>query len=430
MSNHYQNRIAFLGICERAKQFQTENGLCVKQNIQGLTKVILSPVYPMCINSFQLVFALYEPSTFNEAEIQIISKDADVVISIKIGASSIAASKDSVEFAKISFSAPTKKEGWIVFTIPLKFYGVSAVIKEPGGYIVKLLKQSKVIPLGLIQFLPAKVDPLSEDRIAAIKGNPRAAKYVKFRIKCSFCKASIDTYAGIERDSSIERSGNIWYKELPEKFTCKCGKGNLDLKYIRENLHVFLGREHSDDQAILERYYELESVEFIMNQFESLLSKIPEEEKILDFIKANTILLHQFSPKRIFYKSPILSKYKTDITILSQKNELLLIELENAATRLMKKNGGLAAPLQHALDQVHNWLDEVDDHKVAVLDCIGLKPEEVSKISGAVILGRDMQYSQDHLRKLKRRDFNRISFHTYDDLLRSLGTLIPLMRDL
>lgn len=36
----------------------------------------------------------------------------------------------------------------------------------------------------------------------------------------------------------------------------------------------------------------------------------------------------------------------------------------------MKKDGGVAAPLSHAFDQVRDWLHTVDEHRLAVLDSL------------------------------------------------------------
>lgn len=89
----------------------------------------------------------------------------------------------------------------------------------------------------------------------------------------------------------------------------------------------------------------------------------------------------------------------------------------------MTKSGGVAASMQHPLDQVHDWLHVCEEQRLALLDCIGLKREDVSKIRGIVILGREKNYKPDHLRKLKSYDFGKIEFFTYDDILRNMESL-------
>lgn len=64
------------------------------------------------------------------------------------------------------------------------------------------------------------------------------------------------------------------------------------------------------------------------------------------------------------------------------------------------------------------------------MECIGLKSENVSKIYGIVIAGRDNKYSLEHLNALKSRDLGPINLFTYDDLLRSLISLIRRLKEL
>lgn len=72
----------------------------------------------------------------------------------------------------------------------------------------------------------------------------------------------------------------------------------------------------------------------------------------------------------------------------------------------MNKNGDDAAPLAHAMAQVRNWLHTADEHRLAVLDCLGI--ERVSAIKGIVIAGRDSGYEPEHLRRLKGVDRGRV----------------------
>jgi len=77
--------------------------------------------------------------------------------------------------------------------------------------------------------------------------------------------------------------------------------------------------------------------------------------RYIRFIKKNPIFLSHFSPVRIRHKAPVLTRFETDIVILDQRRVVLLVELEKPALKLMKKDGGMAAPLQHAFDQVRQW---------------------------------------------------------------------------
>jgi hypothetical protein len=121
----------------------------------------------------------------------------------------------------------------------------------------------------------------------------------------------------------------------------------------------------------------------------------------------------------------ILNRFVTDFVVLTPAKELLLIELEKPTTAILRKDGGIKADLQHAFDQVRGWLQRTVEHRSAVIDCLGLEPKEVSKISGVVIAGRGEGQDSEHLRRLKATDFGRVRFFTFDDLL---GALIATTR--
>jgi hypothetical protein len=192
----------------------------------------------------------------------------------------------------------------------------------------------------------------------------------------------------------------------------------------RENLHGLLGAEKpTDGEVNFVRLYEEDTLRDIANGFEGLLESDPAEEAVQTFIKDNPILLHQFTPDKVFFKTPILSKYKTDITILTKSKNLLLIEIEKPTITLMKSDGHIAAPLEHAIGQVNDWPYESDQHRQAVLSCFGLENSDVSAIKGVVIARRDKPYPADHLLKLKWRDFGRVTFLTFDDLLSGVTAL-------
>jgi hypothetical protein len=120
-----------------------------------------------------------------------------------------------------------------------------------------------------------------------------------------------------------------------------------------------------------------------------------------------------------------LTRFKTDIAILDQRGVLLLIELEKPTLVLMKGKGGIGASLQHAFDQVREWLNRTKRDWHATLQEMDFKPDEVARVSGIVIAGRDTGYPAEHLVALKGSHFGEIEFFTYDDLL---GGVLGLIR--
>jgi hypothetical protein len=161
----------------------------------------------------------------------------------------------------------------------------------------------------------------------------------------------------------------------------------------------------------------------LYDTFGRLLNSDPKEETIQKFIENNLIVLHQFSAERIIFKPAILTKYRADFGILTPQKELILIEIEHTKTRLLRKDGGEAGGLTHAIDQVENWLRTVDDHRIAFLSELNIEPDAVSAVRGVVIAGRDKGQDAKQLRALKGRDRGRILFRTFDDLLFSVGSL-------
>jgi hypothetical protein len=161
--------------------------------------------------------------------------------------------------------------------------------------------------------------------------------------------------------------------------------------------------------------------------FLHVLEHATSEETIQRFVETHPIVLHQFPARRIFWKPPLLSKYKADIAILLPTRELLLIELERSSLRILKKDGGIASSLQHAFDQVDTWLEVADEHRLAVLANLNISPESVGAVRGLVIAGRDRGNDAAHLRRLKSGDRGRVRFLTYDDLLEGLAALCAHM---
>jgi hypothetical protein len=289
-------------------------------------------------------------------------------------------------------------------------------LDKPGG---------DEVLLGKVHFLLANAAPLTADRIAAIRADPSALKSVRIELACKFCDAKCRAYSGIERSQEAEHEGWTWYEALPELYSCVCGKTIMSLVSIRKNLHGLLGhRSRMSTQVNYVPLYERSSLESIRHTFARLLNSTPKEEALQLFLEKNPILLHQFPATRLLSKPPILTMFKADFAVLTPNRELIVIELEGANTKLLRKNGDVAAPLSHAFDQVRNWLQEIDEHRSAILRTLGIEAGEVGLVRGVVIAGRDGGYDALHLRRLKGNDWGRIALFTYDDLLFALDALI------
>jgi Shedu protein SduA, C-terminal len=420
--------IAFLGVCERAVHIQEGPSPLWRYNIIGLTSTVLSSIFPLPLNGIPLVFAVYDPDRLQQGCVRIISPDGSEAMRIDF----LKAQDDGTVVPTsdtASLAPPREEEPYWLFLIN-STSDASPAIKQPGLYRVTLLRDDTEITIGRLFFGFVKAAPLTEDRINAIRSNPLALKSAVIIILCEKCKDKIRAYVSLDRSEELESDGKMWYRELPDMFICHCGEVNMDLRIIRENMYVALENTTIENRVSFTRMYEQDSLRSICSQFSRLLDRNPEEEVAQKFIEDNPILLQQFSPTRIFYKPPILTKYNTDIVILNQKKELLLVELERPGIRMLKKDGGIAADTQHAFDQVRDWLYTTEEHRAAVLACIGLRSDEVTNIKGIVILGRDTGNNKNHLRKLKWTDFGKIAFFTYDDLLNSMVDLVRRINEL
>jgi len=109
------------------------------------------------------------------------------------------------------------------------------------------------------------------------------------------------------------------------------------------------------------RLYEDSALAETCRKFVRLLDSEPDEEQVQKFLESNPVFFHTFTPIKLIPKPPILTEYKADFAVLNNRRELLLIEIERPALRLLKKDGGVTADLQHAIDQVRNWMCVVND---------------------------------------------------------------------
>jgi hypothetical protein len=320
------------------------------------------------------------------------------------------------------------REGWTTIFVPLS--ATQIILPRPGQYLF-VAKQADGTEEVIGEFSVVLVEPppLTPDRIAAIRSDPQAVKAVRVEIACRKCPSKLRVYAALDRNSKQEQGGATWYQDIPEEFRCECGESVYDLTILKRNLFSFLGRTLATENTEIScvPLYERSALESLLTSLRQLLDSSPSEEALQVFIQENPILLHQFPSDQIFFKPPILTYYHADFAIVTPQKELILIEIEKADLRLLKKDGGEAAPLGHAFDQVRSWLHTADEHRLAILDSLGISREAVSTIRGVVIAGRDGGYDAAHLRRLKGVDRGRVTLLTYDDIAFGLAALLKRM---
>ena len=416
-------QVVFLGFCERAQYVRDGNTNVFKWNVLGLRNIVLSYIYPLIFDGWTVGFAVPPSAAQKETKIRLVGDNGKEVGTLNLSSEVVTTESDETDSRRSTPRIWAPEHGWLTVFLPLAETGW--IVPTPGNYYLEQFSDDINIRIGIVQFALIDPVPLTPERVAAIKTEPNASNAVRLEFACKNCPSKYRTYAALERSQTSENEGWIWFEDSPDAFDCECGKTRMDLQYIRRNLHGLLGRRRRDsDQLSFMPMYEKASLETTRTSFSQLVSRNPREELLQQFVDENPILLHQFPAERIIPKPPILTSYVADFGIVTPQKELILIELEKTTTRLMKKDGGIAAPLSHAFDQVRDWLHEVDEHRLAVLDSLHIERDDVSSVRGVVIAGRDSGYDARDLRKLKGADWGRVIFLTYDDLLFALDALI------
>jgi len=424
--------IIFLGAAERASVVHDLGTQLLKWNVLGLKSVLLVNFLPQSLSGLQWVFAIRVHNINVHSKIRIVDQDNSELgkIDIQIGAGNPSQPLREVNKSSHAITVMLTEVGFSL--VALSFGQTPVIAQKEGRYrIFHSSNDGNETLVGEFQIAIIGPEPLAPERIAAIRSDPRAIKAAKAVFGCNYCDSKLRFYAALSPSSNIEGEGFTWYANLPDRFQCDCGKTSFELNSIKENFFAVLGHTVvRSDNAIFEPLYHSVTIENLRYELLKILDQNLPEENLQKFIQSNPILLHQFPSERIFSKPPILAKFKADFCIVTPQKELILIEIERADTRLLNKNGDEAAGLRHAIDQINNWLHIVDEHRLAVLDSLGVNRESVSTVRGVVIAGRDRGYDAEFLRRLKGVDRGRVSLLTYDDLAFGLLLLAKKLTDL
>lgn len=428
-NQHKYTDINFLGFCERAAYVRDGNTNVFKWNVIGLKNIIISHIFPLNLKGWNVGLAFSSTIERKEHVIKFTDEKGNEIGSLNIFP------KESIpeaEDALLKKDGPVMlfmKNGWTPAFFSLNQTNI--IVQHPGNYYVNLVVDDESVVIGEIYFAVVDPPPLTPERVAAIQSAPRAYKAVRMEVGCKKCPKKLRAYAALEKNEQEDKDGWTWYQDISDQFTCNCGATTIDTTIIRRNLHGFLGNIPPENLEVsFIPMYEKSAIEDIRSNFAKLLKSNPKEELIQKYIEENTILLHQFPSNQIYFKPPIITFFVADFAIVTPQKELILIEIEKASTNLLLKKGGIAAPLTHAFDQVNDWLHKVDEHRLAILDSLGIDKDLISSVRGVVIAGQEEGYDAKHLRRLKGTDLGRITFLTYDDILSSLDALIRKMSSL
>ncbi len=419
-------RIALLGICSRARYERGEPPELSYIDILGLRKVVLPYIYPFDASTQYLALAVYGIEISNPGAVVLRKRDGNQVFRCDIKAQSssetaIANSNGKKHSDPKSgiLVAVSDMPSWTVLLAPLN----GVVLNEPQTLEAFLLTNEGDIPLGGLVFGLASAPPLTPDRIAAIKSDPRAIKALRLHLGCKHCDSKLKVFAALEKPEEVGE-GLIWYQDVPESFECSCGKTKLTLGILRTNMQALLGNRDIDARNLsFSALYEHRAIDHTSSDLLHLIKSKPREEDVQQFLSKNPIIFHFLSPLRLYEKPPILSKHQADFAILDSRGTLLLVEIERPDILLIRKDGATSAEMEHAISQVQDWLFLYEKHRGAVLDCLDLGDREVTRVRGLVIAGRDGGYDAEKLRRFKWQDRGAIDCMTYDDLLSIFATL-------
>ena len=67
--------VAFLGLCERDETFRTEKSDGWIHNIVALSPAILSPIFPLSLQGYSIVFAVYNIQGLQKARLRFLGDD-------------------------------------------------------------------------------------------------------------------------------------------------------------------------------------------------------------------------------------------------------------------------------------------------------------------------------------------------------------------
>ena len=302
----------------------------------------------------------------------------------------------------------------------------------PGVVIFSMLVGDKEVEIGRVLIGSVTPRPISAEERRALIARPTAPRAVALTVGCKTCESRLAVGTCLDPADSLNADGLesgeavMTLSEAPDQWRCKCGKLDFSLGYLKAGLHELLRHPVSESTSLTSflPLYEESRLDRIISDFAALVDTDPVEEALQAFIEGTPIVWAFLRPFRILHKPPILTRFKADFGILSAEGVLHLVEIERAGTRLITKDGRIAASIQRGADQLRDWREVVDRDRTATLREMGLDPERVATVRYLLIGGRTRGASAGNATKLRRGAFGEgVSFLSYDDLLSFLGSV-------
>ena len=152
----------------------------------------------------------------------------------------------------------------------------------------------------------------------------------------------------------------------------------------------------------------------LLNEFESLLNGL--EEPVHQFLKQHPELLcstHEKCWSKVKFGNTI-----SDFVFREVFNDYQLVEIEAPIRELFRNDGQQRQELTHAINQVTDWVQYIQDNKLKVeheLELIGISTNPRT----LVVIGRSASLTLENRRKLEtlQAQQNKLRIITYDDVL-------------
>jgi len=305
--------ILFLGFCSRAEIDRSG----ARWNVLGLSSILQTYLLPSHLAPF-IALSVNIQTLRGTGILHILDQDG-----VKGGEITIRG--QHVEGAELAEEPPDTVtmhpgEAWTPVFMP---NGDGIAVPKPGKFSVIQVKDGLEIPIGGFQVIHIEAPPLTADRIAAIRSDPRAAKSMRIQLGCKRCPATYRVYFGLDRDPKLEAEGWRWSPEIQDtEFKCTCGVGTVELRYVKSGLVALLGRPSEQTDLNIVPLYERSALQQVRDKFHDLLNSEPQEERIQRFITDNPILLHMFSAVNLIPKPSIGTKFAADFAILDARGRL------------------------------------------------------------------------------------------------------------
>ena len=154
----------------------------------------------------------------------------------------------------------------------------------------------------------------------------------------------------------------------------------------------------------------------LLAEFDTLLTG--PEEPVHQFLKKHPVLLCPTAQKQ-WSKLPFGDRF-SDFVFREAPNDYLLVEIEAPIREIFRKDGQQREELTHAINQISDWVQYIEDNRSEVESSLGLVGISTSPRT-LVVIGRSAALSDENRRKITaiQNQHGKLRILTYDDLLAS-----------